>query len=70
MTEPEHILQKLILEQNSPSVQYILFDSKNIIRKSYQAGLICSNPEHIFEFVEQKRINMVCWKAGIQMVEM
>ena len=38
MSEPDGILQKLINEQNSPSVQYVLFDKQNIISK-FSGGL-------------------------------
>src|SRR5688572_10150319 len=38
MSEPDGILQKLISEQNSPSVQYVLFDRENIISK-FSGGL-------------------------------
>ena len=33
MTEIEHILQKTVSNNNSPSVQYILFDKDRIIKK-------------------------------------
>ena len=38
MTEVESILQKKISDNNSPSIQYILFDKDNIIKK-YSLGL-------------------------------
>lgn len=38
MTEIDNILQKTIIDNNSPSVQYILFDKDSIIKK-YNCGL-------------------------------
>ena len=38
MTEIENILQKIVINNNSPSVQYILFDKDSIIKK-YSCGL-------------------------------